>query len=239
MLGIGFLLLAGAALLWTWRRAPVLAFGVAWAGLALVPVSNILTATGVVLAERTLFLPSVGVLLAVGASQETLIARLPAWARPVRALLTASVVALVALGAARSMERQTVWRSEEEFFRSLVVDAPDTYRAHLVASVYYLDTGRPLDAERAARRGLDLYARDPQLYEHLGQVLRRSARCNDAIPILTEGVRHFPDRTVVRSRLIECALAVGDTILARSQAEEAIALGQLEFQQTRRRLAPH
>jgi hypothetical protein len=48
-----------------WRRAPVAAFGLAWFGIAISPVSNILFASGVVLAERTLYLPSVGAALMV------------------------------------------------------------------------------------------------------------------------------------------------------------------------------
>ena len=47
------------------RRARVVTFGLAWCAVALFPVSNIVP-TGIVLAERTLFLPSVGFLIAVG-----------------------------------------------------------------------------------------------------------------------------------------------------------------------------
>ena len=47
------------------RRAPAIAFGVMWLAIALVPVSNVFFATGVFIAERTLFAPSVGVAVAV------------------------------------------------------------------------------------------------------------------------------------------------------------------------------
>ena len=45
------------------RRAPVASFGLFWFIIAYAPVSNVLIPTGIVTAERTLFLPSVGVVL--------------------------------------------------------------------------------------------------------------------------------------------------------------------------------
>src|SRR5688572_2220551 len=60
VIGAGLLLAALGILLITWRRHPVIAFGLSWVGIALFPVSNVLTSTGVILAERTLFLPSAG-----------------------------------------------------------------------------------------------------------------------------------------------------------------------------------
>jgi hypothetical protein len=43
------------------RRAPVASFGLLWLIVAYSPVSNVLIPTGIVTAERTLFLPSVGI----------------------------------------------------------------------------------------------------------------------------------------------------------------------------------
>ncbi len=62
---LGLALAAGVALLgWReWRRDPHLTGGLAWIALALLPVSNLLFASGVVLAERTLYLPSAGLSL--------------------------------------------------------------------------------------------------------------------------------------------------------------------------------
>ena len=234
----GLILLSGLALLlWTWRRAPAIAFGLAWTTIALLPVSNILTVTAVVLAERTLFLPSVGAMLAVGGVLGLLMGRLEATGRlGARVAVVATVAALVLAGAIRSARRQPVWRSEADFFPRLEIDGPRTYRGHLIASVFYSRAGRYADAERAARRGLALYQGDPQLYEQLGQVLRVQKRCGEAIPVLADGVRRFPDRTVARARLVECALAVGDSARAITIAEEAVRLGQPEFGRTVRRL---
>jgi protein O-mannosyl-transferase len=238
-LGLALLLAAAAAVSVTWRKVPVLAFGLAWTAIALLPVSNLLTATGVILAERTLLLPSAGAMLVAGGALAVLLGMLEARGRRVaRGALVAAGMALVAAGAIRSCLRAPAWRTPEEFFPRLEADAPRTYRAHLVASVFYSTSGRYGEAERAARQGLALYQGDPQLYEQLGQVLRVERRCVEAIPILREGVRRFPDRTVARSRLIECKLAVADTAGARAVAEEAVRLGYTEFASAVWRLDP-
>jgi predicted Zn-dependent protease len=213
----------------------VLSLGLLWIGIALLPVSNIFTATGVVLAERALFMPSAGAMLAIGAMLAPVFAgegRIMA-----RRTVVAGVAILVLLGLARTMERQTAWKTPEEFANRLLRDGPTTYRAHLVASSYYAREGRLAEAERTAKRALALYQGDPQIYEHLGQLLRRDGRCLEALPLLTEAVRRFPDQTIARSRMIECTLAVGDSTGALMLAEEAVSTGHREFEQTVRRLS--
>jgi hypothetical protein len=235
---LGLLLLGAAVLLLirTWRRRPVVAFGLAWCALALLPVSNILTTTGVILAERTLLLPSAGTMLALGGGFALLFLWLEA-ARPrVRLAGYTLLGALILAGALRSLERQPVWKEPDGFVRRLETDSPASYRAHLIASRHYSETGRHREAERAGARAYALFKGDPQVFEQYGQTMRRQGRCADALGVLSEGVQRFPDRTVVRSRLIECALAVGDTARARAVAHEGVQLGATEFEGTIRRL---
>ncbi len=106
------------------RRAPVVTFGIAWLAVALFPVSNLLVPTGVVVAERTLFLPSVGFAIAIGALGcqfiETVRGRWPASGQS----LAAACAVLVALGAARSMGRELVWNNNQRLAAATARDAP-------------------------------------------------------------------------------------------------------------------
>jgi hypothetical protein len=237
-LGLVLLMTALGILVLTWRRHPVVAFGLGWVGIALFPVSNVLTTTGVILAERTLFLPSAGAMLALGGVFALVVPRLTASRTPVRNGGFLLIGAVILAGMLRSSERQLVWKEPAGFIRRLEADAPASYRAHLVASNYYSESGRLGAAERALARAYGLFKGDPIVFEQYGQILRRQGRCAEALPILADGVGRFPDRTVARSRLIECALAVGDTARARDLAEEAVRLGQPEFGNTVRRLSP-
>jgi hypothetical protein len=231
----GAVLLIGALALvgWGWRRRKTVALGVIWIAVAIFPVSNLLAPTGIILAERTLFLPSVGAVLLVAALGSALAPRVP---RAVRLAMGTGAVALVLVGALWSSRRALVWRSQSIFFAGLVEDAPRTYRAHYVASRFHYGERRFGEAERAARHALELYQADHKVYDQLGQVLRAMDRCAEAVPILAEGVRVAPRETTIRSRLIECRLAVGDTAGARSAALEGVEAGQSEFAGTLRRL---
>lgn len=238
ILGAALLAVALAVFLWGWRRQPVVALGVAWIAVTLLPVSNLIAPTGVVLAERTLFLPSVGAVLLLAGLGRSLAARLPALAPAGRRTTAALGVALIVLVGMWSARRALVWRDQSGFFAQLMREAPRTYRAHYVASRFYYGERRYPEAEQAARHALALYRRDFNVHDQLGQILRTQGRCDEAVPILREGVRLAPAQTTIRSRLIECSLAVGDSAGARATAQEGVSAGQSEFVQTLRRLTP-
>lgn len=238
LLGLLLLILTALLFLATRRRAPMIPFGLAWFAITILPVSNLLTPSGVVLAERTLFLPSAGALLVVGGGLMLLLPRLEARGARAAQIAWALLAGMVLAGAIRSSGRQLAWKEQAGFFRKLEADAPRTYRAQLAASNFYSEKGQYPAAERAARRAFELYRGDPQVHEQLGQMLRRRGRCADALPVLADGVRRFPERTLVRSRLIECTLAVGDTAGALALAVEGVGLGRTEFESTIRRLDP-
>jgi len=189
-----------------------------------------------VLGERTLYLPSVGAVLLAGAAGGILWNAASTAFSGWRVMFATLGAALLLVAGIRNLTRQGVWRSEEIFFGRIARDAPDSYRAHLMASRYLYGIRRYGEAEAAARTALALYHNDPRVHEQLGQLLRVQGRCAEALPVLTEGIERFPDATTARSRLIECALAVGDSSRARAAAEDAVALGLSEFESTLTRL---
>ncbi len=104
--GLAAVVSSACAVLFLWQRKPVVSFGVVWCAVALLPVSN-LVPTGILVAERTLFLPSVGFLIAVGGLAD--------WARTewhwprARRLLSVACAVLVVAGIVRSASRHHVW----------------------------------------------------------------------------------------------------------------------------------
>lgn len=203
----GAALLAGgvAVMLWCLHRAPLVAFGVAWTGIALAPVANVVFPTGILLAERTLFLPSVGLALAVAGVAAMVgprLARRPA----VRGALAGLLLVLVAAGALHSARRQPAWRDTLTILERTARDAPTSYRAFLVLGKERLHRGDRAGAAAAFRQATVLYGDDPRPFEELGQLLRIEGRCDEAVPVLAAGVSADSTSDVARSRLIECLI---------------------------------
>ncbi|MDQ8164500.1 MAG: glycosyltransferase family 39 protein [Gemmatimonadota bacterium] len=102
--------LALAAVTWTTRRrVPVFAFGVLWITCGLLPVSN-LVPTGIMLADRTLYLPSIGFVIAVAGLGSALAASSAA-SDARRSALFVGCAALVAAGMVKSANRLSLWNS--------------------------------------------------------------------------------------------------------------------------------
>ncbi len=151
---LGLAVFAGWALLVAaaWRRGRVVeTFGLGWVGVALLPVSNLVITVGVLVAERTLYLPSAGLVIAVGAA----LARVPD-ARRI-AVVTA---ALVLLGAARSAARVPVWRDDLRVAMSVLEDSPRSYRGYRHYGTIMLATRHPERALRAYRQAIAIFPYD-------------------------------------------------------------------------------
>jgi len=225
----GLLIVASAAaavLVWRSRR-PVAAFGLLWVAVALFPVSNLLTPTGVVVAERTLYLPSVGVALALGAGAAWLWQRL-GQGRPRVAAGAAAMLLLVA-PAWRTLTRERVWRDTGTLLAATVRDAPDSYRAWWLLAHHLAEVGDTARATAMYREAAERPASDARFWEEFGQFVRVTTGCEAAVPIFRRGLAQSDSAVVARSRLYYCLLDVGALDEARAVAAEGVSLGDSAF----------
>lgn len=228
LLGIGLLLgLATAA--WRWRRRhPLAAFGAWWIAVTWLPVSNLIVPAGILLAERVLYLPSIGLAFVMMGLLDIPLRR--------NAMVTiVTVTALTIAGIAASWSRAPVWRSQDSMFSALPVEASRVYLAHYRTGAYAQGVGDLPRAGRHFQAALDLWQGDLRVHEALGQSLRAQGRCAEAIPVLRSGLAIDPEWTQIRAKLGECLLAVGDAAGAEALAIEASAVGQPEFESLRHR----
>jgi len=223
--GLVALTLLALVTVWSWRRHPVVAFGICWAAVTLLPVSNILIPTGVLLAERTLFLPSVGVMLAVAGLLATLLpAPEPLPAGRAR-FAWGAVAVLAALGLIRSAVRQPVWRDNPTLFAQTAKDAPRSYKALAAHAVMLFEAGQDEAGEREYRQALTLYRDDPNMFADLGDWYLRKNRCEDALAAYQRVLELVPDHWAATSRTILCLTRVGRLAEARRMAEVAVRRG--------------
>ncbi len=138
-----------------WRRGRrVEAFGLGWMAIAFSPVSNLLFPVGVLVAERTLYLPSVGLTLAAGAALATLPARRAA----------AITAVLVLAGATRSATRVPVWRDDIRLTASMLDDSPASYRGPARTGGLLQSAGQPERALEAYHQAVRIFDRDPAVF---------------------------------------------------------------------------
>ncbi len=131
LLAAGGVVAVAAAALRARRRAPALAFFALFVLVTLLPGANLLTTIGTIMAERLLYLPSIGfvgclVVGVTGACRRFGLRREIAWV-----LLGVIGLAYGVRTAARNLD----WRDDVTLWRSAVVAAPRSYKAH--ASLAY------------------------------------------------------------------------------------------------------
>ena len=168
------------------RRQPVISFGVGVTCITLLPSSNFLLPAGIVLAERTLLLPSVGAMLIVGASAVHAADALRSqFANRRRAYVIgiAIVSAAIVAGMTRSIARTRVWRDNDTLFRHAVADSPRGYRAHYMLGAWNFENKRKRDGEAEYRKALNLFPYDPFLSYNMAEQYRITGLCSAALPL--------------------------------------------------------
>lgn len=205
------------------RRAPLVTFGIVWCAIALLPVSNVLIPTGVLIAERTLFLPSVGFALALAGASEPILAR----GRATRRALAVAGTIIVLLGVGRSIERQRVWRNDALISVRTVQDAPRSFRAQRAYADVLFALQRPELALETYDLAIDL-APAPvkwRVRNDLARQLRARGDHGAEAVQLEASLSQQPSQLDGRGYLIAAYLTTGQYEKAAAQADSAIAHG--------------
>jgi len=138
---IGCALLAGgaAAALWQARRNKPVLFFALFAFITFLPASNLLFATGTIMGERLIYLPSAGLvaLAAIGLRRLTTTSG-------TRVATTCAAAILIAASGARTWERNPDWADDVILWRSAVGSTPASAKAHraLAEALYDADPTR-------------------------------------------------------------------------------------------------
>ena len=216
------------------RRAPGFTFGIAWCAIALLPVANVFVVTGIMLAERTLFLPSMGLVIAIlslahaAAAAEPETRMLPFvhhehWKR--RATLAFNVIAL--LGVLRSVERQRVWQNEGTFVVRGVQNSPRSFRMQRAYGDLLFDLEQPALAFAAYDRAMQ-YSPPSQVWRvhnDLATTLMRKGDFVRQAEHLAISLRQNPEQEFRRGQLVAAYTMLGEYSQAAAQADSGLAHG--------------
>jgi hypothetical protein len=203
------------------RRSPVASFGLFWLIVAFLPVSNLLVPAGFIMAERTLFFPSVGVVLVAGAVVAAGFERDLRLERRMLALVTGL---LLALGLARSVDRQRVWKNNRVFFDQLVKDAPNGYRAHFLRARVQGEEGNTVEMAREYDRAIRLFPYDASMLMQIASEYHASGLCRPVISLLKLAFAVEPNTGEGRVPFVQCLVHEGQWTEARTEALTGLRL---------------
>jgi protein O-mannosyl-transferase len=244
----GLLLLIGilglAVILWKRRTntgGAVASFGIAWFCLTLLPSSNFIVPAGIIIAERTLFLPSLGAMLALGAlavwcAQAIRDLQSNALVRNVRIAAAALVVGILVAGTARSAGRTPIWQDNEHLFKQAVIDAPQSYRAHYMLGAWMFETGRKKEGEHSYRHAIALFPYDPFMSYNMALQYQIAGMYEAAIPLYKWTFAIAPKfrEGEGRENLAICYANTNKPVDAREQAFLAMQYGGARLKDLRR-----
>ena len=204
---VGAVVLVGwiGGALWLWPRSRTAAVGFAWFLLAVLPVSNLLFATGSLMAERTLYLPSVGLSMVAAA------AVVPILTAPHRTRRLAATLGVLVLAgfSARSFVRTPSWESSFTVMQALVREHPTSWRAHKARAEGLVNVGRLDEAAAAYRAGVDALPTRFDMVAAAGAFLKEQRRLEEARPFLERAVTLQPERPSPWVLLAELELLEG------------------------------
>jgi len=204
--------------------------GLAWLGIMLLPVSNLFSV--MLVAERTLLLPSVGAVLVAGASVSWATRSGTRWSNALiaRVTLAAVLATLVSAGAIRSRERQRVWHDNATLFAQTAEDAPRSYRAQFFYGQILFEQGRRAEGERRLRLAIALNPTpsDVSPLNYLATQYRDAGLCPQALPLYERALANDEARPDVRYGMAACLLQTGRVREARRLAEDGARRGDLK-----------
>ncbi|HEX9107504.1 MAG TPA: hypothetical protein VF832_09760, partial [Longimicrobiales bacterium] len=224
LLGLGiilFLLIGGIDALASGRGRAALAF--LWFPVTVLPVSNLLFPIGIIVAERTLYLPMLALCVGVALALDQL-ATSPGTSPRLRRGLPLALVALLAAGAARSMVRIPQWDSTDKIFYALRDDAPESFRAwwHL-ARIARRENKAELEMRRYETAMRLWPYRKALVYEVIAQSIAHK-RTGEARNIAAFAVTRWPREVTPQRYLAATSLDLGDTATARTAARAGLAI---------------
>jgi tetratricopeptide (TPR) repeat protein len=202
LFGLTFLAGLGVAAAWGWKASrPVALAVIAWVVFFL-PSSNLLFATGTIMAERLAYLPSLGVCLGIGHLGAGLVAGSESRAALARRAAVVALAVLLVVGySARARARIPDWQSNLTLALADVATSPRSAKLQAGAGMFLAEAGRTDEAEAHLRSALSIYPDYAQMHYNLAVLLARRGAREEAAAHLARAIELAPDNPLPRRLL--------------------------------------
>ncbi|GMR12413.1 MAG: tetratricopeptide repeat protein [Gemmatimonadota bacterium] len=195
--------------------ARTLSFGILWFVVTISPVSNVVFLSGVLMAERTFYLPSIGFAVAVAWTAR-------AWYRDRPRLAVISVVVAVILMGGRTFTRNAAWRDNITVFNTLLREHPESGRAQWLLGDAQFIVGDTAAALKAYSAAISLLNGAYPLLVEVGRRLEIAGQTRTATVLLEQAWRDRPTRGVAPRLLAQIYLNQGRFEEAETAARVAV-----------------
>ncbi|MBI4597915.1 MAG: tetratricopeptide repeat protein [Candidatus Omnitrophica bacterium] len=201
---------------WARRRSRLVAFGLAWFFVSLLPSANLIPINAT-MAIHWMFLPSIGLFLAVVGGAADWINSLRPSIQQVMRRLALGLYALVLCGYGWvTMQQNAIWGDPERFFRLTIESAPEkSFRAHNELGSLYLDQGKLEAAVKEFQEAVRVNPSFDQAYDNLGTAYDHLERFEEAIAAHQQALSINPNNPKVYNNL-------GGAYLKSGRSEQAI-----------------
>ena len=165
------LVAALGATTWAVRRAPAPGLGALWFWITLMPsvAVNLLPSPNTIMAERFLYLPTVGFCLVLGWTASRLLGPVE-WGRAtqVRPVPSLGLAAVLLVYAVLTLWRNEDWRDEYQLYSRMVETSPGAAVPHINLAFVQLPRGEIVPANRHLREAVRLAPGNPRAHAGLG-----------------------------------------------------------------------
>jgi tetratricopeptide (TPR) repeat protein len=212
---LGLLAIAGIAIAaFCYRRRNwAVTFGVFFAFIAFGPASNWLVPISVLMAERFLYLPLIGLSIAFAVAFRAINEERHRRLIGIGVLLAAIVLC---------NSHDYIRRNDFTFFANMVRVVPNSAKARLGYGYALVRAGRNEDAATQLEAGLRIIPDYPELLTTLAMTRMRANSCSQAWPLLNRAIQVDPGHADTRRRMGDCYYKEGKPQEAEAMYHQAI-----------------
>ncbi|EMP29766.1 Transmembrane and TPR repeat-containing protein 4 [Chelonia mydas] len=170
------------------HKRRILTLGLGFLIIPFLPASNLFFRVGFVVAERVIYLPSIGycMLLTYGFSLLSKQAKK-------KKTLAAAVLGILLIDVLHCVIRSNQWRSEEQLFRSALSVCPLNAKVHYNVGKNLADKGNQTAAIKYYREAVRLNPKYVHAMNNLGNILKERNELQEAEGLLSLAVQIQPD----------------------------------------------
>jgi len=202
------------------RRSRIPLFGLLWWTVALLPVMNIIPIP-IEMADRYLYLPSVGVAIAAGAG----LTRLLGDPRPALAYGAAAVAAVLISGwTALTIVQNDIWQDDVTLWTRVLADAPSFYPGRTDLAAAYVRRGDIAKAKSELEAALSYRPEHATAWLNLGRIYQDEKNLPKALEAYQQALTHRPDYPVALNNIGAVQMQLEQWAEARVSLTRAITL---------------